>query len=460
MEKPVEQDQSKISAETFIVKKITDFSKNIELVRAFINLVDPVIKNSMDEVMSTLSPKIQRLSPRIKKIGKVLRQTEKKSIHETKEVSLEIELKDFHAIQDFMDSFEKVKPKLGIPQHVLTTSLVSLISYVEVFVSQIVHFHFSLYPAAIISSTEKQFTYNDLQKLGSIDDARNFLIEKDVEALLRSSVTDWADYFEGKLKLEIAYLKDNIDQIREVFLRRNLFVHNAGIVNSTYLKGLKKSSDIKVGKPINIEKEYLDSAFTSCEIAFSLVALELLSKFQRKKKVSSSVCGKLHELVVSHVSGERYKIAEEVSKFISEDNSYSNADRAIARVNYWQAIKWQGRLDEIKKEIQEADFSGMLGLFALAKCALLDELDAFFKTLPSLVDTKEVSIEDLEEWPLFKEVRQSDLYREFLSSHAPKKSKKNYKPLRSKKTKPKAAKQEKKPAGKKITKKKQKSRSL
>lgn len=395
----------------FIAEKISDFSKSIEFIRGFMRVVDPAVKEAVEKTISTLTPKITQASASIKTIkddGKI----------EKKEFELKFE--SVREAKNFLKDLEKFKTTLGIPKHLLDTSLVSLISYVEVFISQITHFYFNIYPQSITSGKEKKFSFDDLEKIGSIEDAKSYLIGQEVEQLLWGSIEDWAAFFKKRLNLEVPFLDKKFDEIKEIFLRRNLLVHNGGVVNSTYLKGIKGKTDKALGDRLSVNKEYLDNSFTLCEIAFSLVALEMMTVFQRNtdtqnKRGFDNAVELLNTLIVDHLQNERYLIAEHLSKYMSEDNSYSNISRTIALVNYWQAVKWQGRFEEIEKDVRNTDISGMLGVFSLAKHALLNEYNDFFKLLPECINTKNLDLDDLKEWPLFKEIRELQEYSDFLS---------------------------------------------
>jgi hypothetical protein len=85
----------------------------------------------------------------------------------------------------------------------------------------------------------------------------------------------------------------------------------------------------------------------------------------------------------------------------------------VAQLNYWQSIKWQNRFDTVRKEIETADFTAKDDLFQLARHALLDESNIFFKRVPELLKNKKLTKQMLAEWPIFREMRKDDRFRKY-----------------------------------------------
>lgn len=63
----------------------------------------------------------------------------------------------------------------------------------------------------------------------------------------------------------------------------------------------------------------------------------------------------------------------------------------------------------MESEIKKWDISASSPQFKLAKLALLDKYEEFFKTFD---EQSEVIEEFLREWPLFRNIRESQIYKE------------------------------------------------
>ncbi|RJP54143.1 MAG: hypothetical protein C4586_00375, partial [Anaerolineaceae bacterium] len=160
--------------------------------------------------------------------------------------------REFHIIfhdkgtaEAFHSAIKKVSRGSRQIQHLYDVSLVSLISNVEWFLSNILHEYFDKFPNAV-EGKEKVFSLLDLKSFNTIEHARTYLIDTLVENILRGSFDDWLQFLKNRLKLSCGYLDANYDCLTEAFQRRNLLVHNGGIVNNIYLEPV-----CKIGKEEN-----------------------------------------------------------------------------------------------------------------------------------------------------------------------------------------------------------------
>src|SRR5690606_32768666 len=112
--------------------------------------------------------------------------------------------------------------------------LISLVSTVEWFFSQILHYYYDKFPDSS-GIKNKTLTLDDLKNFGSINDAEKFLIENKIEEILRGSIKDWFKILKDDLKLGLGYKDQYEDELVEIYQRRNLLVHNGGVVNAIYL---------------------------------------------------------------------------------------------------------------------------------------------------------------------------------------------------------------------------------
>lgn len=295
-------------------------------------------------------------------------------------------------------------------------SLISLISTVEWFLAQLIHKHYKEYPR-IVGSREKQFNLEDLAYFETVDDARNYLIEKTVESVLRGSIQDWIDFLSSKLNLSMGYLNEHKDYLIEVTQRRNLLVHNGGKVNRIYLSNLPSSykDTPKIGDNIHITPEYLNKAISTFERCFLLIAAELWKKVGAKNDERGKI---LINLSYEHLVSERYEVAESVSLFASNDKSLQESDRLFAKINFWLAKKYGGDFESIKQEIIEEDFSAKSRLFILAKKLLLRDFDGAYNDIRYLLHQDEnFTIEEVKHWPLFREFREHEFYKEIINEY-------------------------------------------
>jgi hypothetical protein len=140
---------------------------------------------------------------------------------------------------------------------------VALVSEFDAFMSATLKAFYRLKPDAL-NASERTMTYAELAGFGSIDAAREHIIEKDVETFLRSSHSEQFKTLEGKLGIplrkDLPVWKDFI----ELTERRNLFVHNDGIVNSQYVQVCSAEgydcARVKKGALLSAPKGYFSRA--------------------------------------------------------------------------------------------------------------------------------------------------------------------------------------------------------
>jgi hypothetical protein len=299
-------------------------------------------------------------------------------------------------------------------QRLYDVSLISLISTVEWFLSTILHEYFDKFPDAV-EGKEKVFSLLDLKLFDTIEHARTYLVDTSVENILRGSFEDWLQFLKNRLKLSCGYLDADIDCLTEAFQRRNLLVHNGGIVNNIYLAKVSPQfrEDTPVGIRIQVDPKYLDKTITLFESSFLLVAAELWKKIDAEDDSRSNV---LIDITYDHLVAERWDIAKNLSYFTMNDAKLQEFHRLVASVNYWQSLKWQGRFNEVRDIVKKTDFSAKNEIFQLAQFVLLDDFDNFLKILPHAIESDSLPKGALSKWPLFREVRMNEKLKPYIEN--------------------------------------------
>ena len=120
---------------------------------------------------------------------------------------------------------------------------------------------------------------------GSVEAAREYLIEKEIETVLRKSHAEQFDWLENKFGLPLKKGLDVWPAFIEVTERRNLFVHTSGLVSRQYLDVCAKHKvtlpkDATLGNELGVSKEY----FTVAHEAIFEVGVKLAHVLWRKLK--------------------------------------------------------------------------------------------------------------------------------------------------------------------------------
>ena len=399
---------------------VQGYSSNIETIRDFITLVEPIL-NKVGE--KQFSKDVQYLWP----ILALVKNTDKNPFIDysqakkiAKKQGFDIDIKDgditykgltLKQAKEIEAAHKRLDQSYKRSSFLLNTSLISLISAAEWFFCQLLHFFYNQHPKIVISESDKTFTYKELSDFDSIEDAKDFLIEKKVESIIRSSFPDWIDLLEKQFKIEVKHIKTSLQKAHEYFLRRNLLVHNGGKVNNIYIKKIEeysgKNSEMCIDEQVSVDTDYLTEATHILEIIFIDIASQLwiksIKSSKNKEKDMQEYFDVLNsEIAYPHLLAERYHISEHISARLKDNMNLPEECRLISLVNYWLSIKYQDRFDEIKSEVEQYDFSAKDLNFQVAQKAILEENEDVFRMLPRIYNNEGINIDSLKEWPLFK----------------------------------------------------------
>lgn len=415
------------------------FSKNIETTRDFIVLVDPLIDQHGKK---QIADNIEGFAPILIIYEKMLRgqgyQVDRGVLKAAKKIGKikisgdegELTFKSQAALKNFIQANEKFELIAGRSKYLYEVSLISLISSVEWFLSQILHSHFKGYPKLVTAVSQKNFTYSDIEKFNTLDDAKQFLIDQKVDEIIRSDFRSWIDYLKLTLKLDLSFCEKDLSDAEEVFLRRNLLVHNGGVVNNIYLNkvspDLLQKFKLKKGAQVLIDDKYLQSSINLLESLFLCMGALMWRKQLKDAAQISEYFLTLNLLTFNHMKEGRYEVSEKISCFLEADKDISIHDKLMTTVNRWISIKQQGRFNEIEAEILSSDFSAFEDKYVMGRYVLLGKFSEAVEILKVMLKAKKISVDELRDWPLFNDIRDdpgfSSLIKESDSVEVPKKS--------------------------------------
>lgn len=315
-------------------------------------------------------------------------------------------------------TFENYARALDRRSLLLKSMLLTLTSQTEWFFSQLLHIHFASGDSPF-GAKDNVFSYEDLKRIGSIEDARQMLLEMKVEKILRTSVKDWIVTLKDTMRLSMGYLIPHTDAIVEIYQRRNLLVHNGGVVNNIYLANVPAARDlgIKVRDMLDVSDDYLDNAINTIELCFLLIAAELWKSLKPKDATRAT---SLMLIGFKHLQAERWPIAEGLYLFVSLDKQQSELDRLLSQLNYWQCKKWRGEFETVRKDVESADFTGSDDLLKLGLVVLQGKPDEVKPLLRSLIRQKRFTKENFATWPIFRELRKDPGFAAFMPKQSTK----------------------------------------
>jgi hypothetical protein len=287
-------------------------------------------------------------------------------------------------------------------QSILLRSLLSAATEAfEAVLASTLESYYWTYPDAVGADRE-EFSLNDLREFDEIEDAIGVSISARVDSILRENWDDWNRFFKTNLKFELADISHDPDRLQEVFLRRNIVVHNNARVSKQYLRSPLAARDVKIGDLLEIDRDYLLQAVD--ELACAGVLLCVLTWATAMKPELPAASEELAAITYEWMREGRWAIVKTLCEVGQGRVSSNDARRTVFRLNRWLAIKRVEGVHAIEQELQAFDASALDPVYRVVKSALLDEDRASELALKAF-DEGRLSRRELREWPVFEELR-------------------------------------------------------
>jgi len=117
---------------------------------------------------------------------------------------------------------------------IANSSVVSLVSQYDSFLGGLLRALFHFRPE-LLNESDRTLSLKELQTFESIDEARDFIVEKEVETVVRKGHVEQFDWMENRFNVKLREGLAAWPTFVEVTERRNLLVHCSGIVSSHYI---------------------------------------------------------------------------------------------------------------------------------------------------------------------------------------------------------------------------------
>jgi hypothetical protein len=317
--------------------------------------------------------------------------------------------------------FEKLEKRLDrillAERTVPRSFVVSLVSHYDFFLGWLIKSLYLMKPE-MLRASDRTMSLPELLEFNSIDEAQQYILEKEVEAVLRKSHSEQFDWLEHKFSISLRKDLSVWPTFIEVTERRNLFVHAGGVVSNQYLKickqhGYDLDRAIVIGTELGVTKAYFDTAYQAIyeigvKLAHVLWRKIKPNEIEEADKNLSNRCYDLLKEGKNELSKILLDFATDTLKKHSDEES-----RLVFVVNRAQAYKWIGNEEAALKIISAEDWSATGDKFKLAKAVLTNDFLEACTIMKRIGASGFPSKSDYRDWPLFKEFRKSE---EFLKT--------------------------------------------
>lgn len=162
------------------------------------------------------------------------------------------------------------------PDMTLKMSFIYLISLFDVFLTD--SFELILRNRSEMLKSKKQITYEKAIQLASVTNLVEFFAQREIYEVNYMSLNDQIIYYKDRFGVNIADSGIPVNTLIEFRARRNLFVHNNGVVNQIYLD-LTSDSRYKIGDVASIDMDYFTSVARALKVVGNFISSSLAKKF-------------------------------------------------------------------------------------------------------------------------------------------------------------------------------------
>ncbi|MGI4750174.1 MAG: hypothetical protein ACRYFB_06040 [Janthinobacterium lividum] len=294
--------------------------------------------------------------------------------------------------------------------------VVSLISQFDTYIGSLIKCIFLVRPD-LINNSEKQLTYSQLRTFNNIDDAKEFIIEKEIETVLRESHTEQFRWFEKKLNINLLKDLPIWPTFIELTQRRNLFVHTNGIVSTQYINVCTENKvsmpkSISIGDVLDVDIDYFERAFV-CLFEIGLKLNQVLRRNLLPDNIENADKSFLN-ISFELIQNNQYTLAKEIYDFADKYiKKYSNNDLALRiKLNRAQTYKWLDENEKCIDIVNSIDWSASGDLFKLASFVLRDDYLNAATTMRNIGDNSKVLEKSAyNDWPIFKEFKKTTEFK-------------------------------------------------
>jgi hypothetical protein len=290
--------------------------------------------------------------------------------------------------------------------HLLRLLVIGLIAEYDVFLSRLVRLAFTERPA-VLGMSQRVLTYKELAGFSTLDEARDFVLEKEIDSLMMQDHLAQLKEINKSFDLKVNTEDDNIRRFLEICERCNLFTHAGGIVNAKYVTKCQSygvDTAVEHGTELGVSAAY----YSECVSTVSEICIKLCQYIWRKLKPSDRDAAdvSLNEAAFSLIRSRQYRLAERILDYgINHTGKGSERTYRMMVVNYANAIKLGGDKERAFRELDRLDWSATGIDFQVCVAGVRDDIETLRRLMPIGHKSEALPESSYRSWPVFRSVR-------------------------------------------------------
>lgn len=419
------------NTEEIMIKSINEMFQSIDSIKYYVESIDPIIKQRSEEFKNKLSENQvddTHLRDKIKIIQEYIKELNPEtdlqddSVEEamSKKIISKLLEKGFVVEGDIENDEEEITTTIKNYKNIerqkkflINNAIVNGVMAYEQFVREVFSIHYRKHPDTIVNS--KSIAVTDLRKFDSFDSAYEYLISEEITEHMYAGIDKWMKILKDKIGISNSHYTDNNKTIKEIFLRRNVIIHNSAITNGIYVKESDNPFKFKINEEIISSYEYvmdsLDLLLTNA--VFLFIKIWIKNSKGDLADLDKENDGTIGSIAFHFLSKEKWAHAKTIYEELYNSKRIKDLSIKMYRLNILLCKRFLGE-DGIQELIDKEDFSASgdflkVGIYALQRN--YDELKRLLET-PS---NKEIGTKQIKSWPIFHEVREDEtLLKEIL----------------------------------------------
>lgn len=306
--------------------------------------------------------------------------------------------------------FEKFRQMVVIHNN---NAIISMMMRLESFFQGYFEWLAKKYPEKYLQ--EKSIRYSELVKF-DYDEMKAQLTKEAADTIMSQPLGEWLKTIRSH-KYNLEPLSPYFDELKEIYYRRNIIVHNNGDVNRAYLLNVGNIPDISLGQHLKTDKSYIMNAFSVTMIVVYGILYASLKSVPNEKE---DFLNFLFNSGFNHMLEKDWKVGKFLFSILISETGMNALDSTLSQINYWICCKNSGEFKEIREAIERTDYSAMSLSVRMAKEMLLEHFDKGVLLLEDSIAASELTPDVVETWPIFLQFRKSVYYQQFRQNHAEK----------------------------------------
>jgi len=313
----------------------------------------------------------------------------------------------------FNDAFRDLDSSKAFQQLAPGIFLVGLVSLFDAFIGKLLRSLFLAKPE-IIDGSNISLNLSQISEMGSVEAARDFVIRKEIESVLRNSHIEHFKWLESKVGMPFDKGLNCWPEFVEICERRNLWTHNGGVASQQYLDVCKENgvdlTGVSFGDRLPVTARYLSRA----QSVFYEIGLKLGHTLWRKVKPGDlrDADIELNQTAFDLIRRRAFRLAIALLEFgVQQKRHAEDMTRRMMVVNLANALKLSGNKEKAVKVLDAEDWSAVGDNFRLCVSAVKEDLDETVELMKRIGDGDAVGSSGYHDWPVFWGVREETEFK-------------------------------------------------